>query len=145
MYILLVACVSGEPKSLEEQCREDYVADACFLSALDGHARPGREAMFGMGAKFGNVASSYSIREEWPAKRWGVMFEAKDLPAIYHGFAAACDLDLPDACHELGNFLALEGEHPRAALGPYHRACELGRYDGCLAFDFYSLSLAVTP
>lgn len=143
-WMLLLACRdSSEPKSHEAQCLDDYVADACFLSAVDGHTKTDREILFGMGAKFGNVASKYSLRPEWPAQPWGFGLEHKDFPAVYRGYAASCDLGLREGCHELGNFLAIEGRHPVAALGPYRRACELGLERGCLASEELGRSIIV--
>ena len=141
VFFLGCASTSTEPKSLENQCLEDYVADACFLGAVDDHTSVDREVLFGMGAKFGNVASSYTVRRKWPAEPWGAALDANDLPAVYHGYAAACDLGLPQGCQELGNFLAIEGQHPSAAVGPYRKACHLGLYDGCLAAYGSSVSV----
>lgn len=145
-WIYLLACFSsGEPKSYEQQCLDDYVADACFLSAVEGHSAEDREVLFGMGAKFGNIASKYSLRPEWPPTAWGFGLDHKDLYGVYRGYAATCHLDLSEGCHELGNFLAIEGKNPAAALGPYRRACELGLERGCLAVASYTHSAEVTP
>jgi hypothetical protein len=127
----LVGCTS-EPHSVEQQCLDDLIADACLLAAVT-ESQPNPTRYTDMGAILGNIAAAFPVRQEWPPERWTVVYQPKDLPAILHGYSAACDLRYPLACNELGNFLLVEGNAPPAAIGPYRKACELGLERGCRA------------
>lgn len=133
MFFFAMFACSTAPKTLEQECMEDYAADSCFLSAVDGNTKENPDLLFKVGALSDSVPARYPVRLDRPPLPWTDLLAEEDVPAVLHGYAVACDRFLPRGCFELGNLIAVELKNPAAALGPYDRACDLHFALGCRA------------